>query len=73
MLLHGRVCMHNLILHFHRHVFIFTIINIMIGNIYITMHLHFECQCLSTNSWTYFLDEAVIARALPRMMATKIC
>ena len=42
-------------------------------NIYITMHLHFDCQCLSTNSWTYFLDEAVIARALPRMMATEIC
>ena len=33
------------------------------------MHLHFDCQCLSTNSWTYFIDEAVIARALPRMMA----
>ena len=55
------------------HFLIFTIINIMIGNIYITMHLHFECQCLSTNSWTYFLDEAVIARALPRMMAAEIC
>ena len=41
--------------------------------IYITMHLHFDCQCLPTNSWTYFLDEAVIARALPRMMATEIC
>ena len=54
-------------------IFIFTIINIMIGNIYIAMHLHFECQCLSTHSWTYFLDEAVIARALPRMMATEIC
>ena len=46
---------------------------IFIGNTYITMHLHFEYQCLSTNSWTYFLDEAVIARALPRMMATEIC
>ena len=41
--------------------------------IYITMHLHFDCQCLSTNSWKYFLDEAVIARALPQMTATEIC
>ena len=37
------------------------------------MNLHLECQCLSTNSWAYFLDEAVIARALPRLMATEIC
>ena len=37
------------------------------------MHLHFECQCLSANSWTHPLDEAVIASALPRMMATEIC
>ena len=36
------------------------------------MHLHFECQYLSTNSWAYFLDEAVIANALPQMMATEI-
>ena len=34
------------------------------------MHLHFECQCLSTNFWAYLLDEAVIASFLPRMMAT---
>ena len=52
---------------------LFISLNKQIGNIYITMHLHFECQCLSTNSWTYFLDEAVIARELPRMMATEIC
>ena len=32
------------------------------------MHLHFECQCLSTKTWAYFLDEAVIARALPRVL-----
>ena len=38
------------------------------------MHLHVECQCLSTNSCAcllYFLDEAVIDSALPRMMATE--
>ena len=35
--------------------------------------LHFECQCLSANLWTYLLDAAVMASALPRMMATEIC
>ena len=37
------------------------------------MHLHFECQCLSTNSMAYPLDEVAIASALPRTMATEIC
>ena len=55
----------NIIIIFNDNVY-----GIMIGNIYITMYLHFECQYLSTNTWTYFLDEAVIARALPRM---KMC
>ena len=53
--------------------FLYIMLVYLILFIYITMYLHFDCQCLSTNSWTYFLDEAVIARALPRMMATEIC
>ena len=36
-------------------------------------YLHVECQCLSTNSWACLLDEAVIASALPWMMAIEIC
>ena len=36
-------------------------------------YLHLEYQCLSTSSGAYLLDEAVIASALPRMMATNIC
>ena len=32
------------------------------------MYLHFECQCLSTNSWAYFCYEAVIASALPHYL-----
>ena len=36
-------------------------------------YLHFEFQCLSTNSWAYLLYEAVIANALPRVIATEIC
>ena len=37
------------------------------------MYFHFECQCLSINSWAHLLDETVISSALPRMMATEIC
>ena len=56
-----------------KNIVIFFFLQFTIIFIYITMHLHVDCQCLSTNYWTYFLDEAVIARALPRMMATEIC
>ena len=36
-------------------------------------YLHFEWQYLSTNSWAYLRDEAVIASARSRMMANEIC
>ena len=50
-----------------------TVITINYKTIKKTMHLHLECHFLSTNSRAYLLDEAVIASALPRMMATGIC